>query len=97
MAKTDWWEKLLSMWGVSEEPPLTNPTTANDIMVEDAIVQFQLAAQTVTDKLAEISSANADKLALLDKYREAVTVAYAHCMNGLHTQAEAELKKVVGK
>lgn len=93
------WADVKGILGMDRDPSdfITDPSEANDSLVEDAIVKFQEAAKEVTDKLAEVSAMHADSLELLVKYREAVSEAYVELLDGKADKAKETLAKVVNK
>lgn len=93
----DLWGAARRFWGLDSDPPLTDPESGNNLLVEATIIAFQEAAHAVTDKLAEVSAAKEENTVLLEEYRQAVTQAYVLVMDNNSVDAEKELGKVVGR
>lgn len=91
------WESAKAWWGLGEEPPLTDPSSANNGIIENEIEEFQTAAKQITDVLAELSSGKSDESDLLEKYRDAVATAYVALMDSNSNAAKSALEKVVNK
>lgn len=91
------WETAKAWWGLGEEPPLTNPASANNDIIENVIIEFQAAAKIMTDAIAELSSSKSEEYDLLDTYRDAVLTAYVALMDGRSSAAQNALEKVVNK
>jgi hypothetical protein len=89
------WDATKKWWGLEDGPPLTDPETSNNILIENAIMNFQEAAHAVTDVLAQVSADNEVKLDQLTKYREAVAQAYVFILDNKCEEAEKALREVV--
>lgn len=94
----DRWKLFNWMWqSEDDDAPITDASNAEDILVEDAVVRFQGVSKEVTDMLVELSAAKVGYDALLQKYREAVTMGYSSAQNNDIEGVKSALGMVLDK
>lgn len=87
--------EFLEKFGPGEASSPTDPTSANNTLIEAAIEEFQEAAVKLTETLATLSAENEESNQILTAYREAVTEAYVAALEGDATKCKKILRKVV--
>jgi phage shock protein A len=88
-------KEFLEKFGPGESGSPTDPASANNMMIEAAIEDFQEAVVKVTETLAELSAEHEAMRDSLDSYRTAVTEAYVAAMEGDADKCKKVLQKVV--
>lgn len=90
------WGDLKARWNLNPVA-LTDPDTADNYDIANAIITFQAAAMAITDSLAAKSKEFEKASSLLSEYREAVILAYVAAMQGNSDEVVKLLTKVVNK
>lgn len=70
---------------------------ANNFVVEAAIINFQDVTRNLLEAFIETSASKEDMRDVLQKYRDAVSVAYVALLNNDHDKAVSTLRKIVNK
>lgn len=92
----DKWNLFDWAWRASDDDAsITDASEANDDFVEQAIEDFQRISKQVTDMLVSLSSGSEGNYDLLQKFREAVTIAYTDALDGDLEGVKKELRRVV--
>lgn len=92
----DLWELFKGLWNLSDDDSLlTDASTANDSVVEDAILRFQTLVKEITDRLAYLSAQRASEVDELQLYKEAVILAYTAALNNDVSGVKKALEKLV--
>ncbi len=93
----DKWSLFKQFWKTDDEDAvITDASSANDYLVEDAIGRFQEISKEITDITVTLSAARAEVDDLFIKLREAVTLAYNAVLQNDVSGAKKHLEKVVG-
>lgn len=92
----DRWELFRRLWNVSDqEPPITDPSTAEDSLVEDLIIRVQEIFKETTDKLAALSAMRTGNDDNVRNLHDSVILAYAAALSGDLEEVKKILKRVV--
>jgi len=91
----NFFETFKKVFGLEDSSEATDASSANNYVVEAAILKAQEDFKTLTDCLAETSAQNEERLEKLQKLREAVTVSYAALLDKDIDTAIKALRKVL--
>lgn len=83
-----------NIWS-SNDDPVTDPSKANDYVIETAIEEFQYSVKTITDMAVSLSSDKQDLLHRLSVLQDALHEAYTHLLDNNNKKAISVLRKVV--
>lgn len=91
------WEIYEQMWRLSgdKDEPLTDASEANDFLVEHTVEQFQMISKELTDRTVALSAERQALQAHLQKYHDAVILAYSAAIAGQMDEVKRHLKRVV--
>lgn len=93
----DKWTLFKEFWRFGDsDSPITDPSAAEDSLVEDAISRYHEVSKEITDMLAALSASRTEVDDLLRKLKEAVTLAYTFSLDGNVEEVRKTLEKVVG-